>query len=123
MIPEDSRFCPFCGKKVLNEVEHKDSDVNNNENSNDIIDNDIPIGNHQVYSLLDFANNFGKMQLCKAANSTGEIYQFALFTKETKVSLATSLSEISPSEIAKRKNKLIVRELDKGNYILEPASE
>lgn len=68
--------------------------------------------------LLDFANEFGKMQVCKAADKNGRIHSKCIFTKVTEVTFAYSLGELTASEISENKQKLVVSKTTDGQYEL-----
>lgn len=106
-IPEDSRYCPYCGEAVvLGEVNPVSKPVE--------IETD-----NSVIPLSSFAQENGKMQLCKAASKSGELTRFILFTKETEVQLSTDTVEFSPSDIKDRKEDLVVHKYDDGRFVLE----
>lgn len=68
--------------------------------------------------LMDFAKQYGKMQVKTVANpTTNEVRSYCVFTnengKETKVEFSESLGALRPQEIAGRKEQLVVvRRLD-----------
>ena len=70
--------------------------------------------------LMDFAKQYGKMQVKTVANpTTNEVRSFCAFTNEqgveTKVEFCTSLGSLRPQEIAERKEQLVVvQKLDGG---------
>ena len=68
--------------------------------------------------LLEFANEFGKMQVCKAADKNGRIHSKCIFTKVTEVTFADSLGELTASEISENKQKLVVSKTTDGQYEL-----
>lgn len=77
------------------------------------------------WSLLTFAKMHGRMQVGNFTNSdTGEDFKSCIFTNPTDntrtfVAFSSKLGELTPSEIASRKNDLQVVELENsGNYYL-----
>lgn len=68
--------------------------------------------------LLDFANEFGKMQVCKAADKNGNIHSKCIFTKVTEVQFSTSIGELTASEISENKEKLVVLKTKDKKYQL-----
>lgn len=76
----------------------------------------------KTWSLLNFAREFGKMQVGEFSNSeTKETFKACIFTKDntrTYVAFSSKLGVLTPKEIAERKNSLIVVQLDSGIYSL-----
>lgn len=76
----------------------------------------------KTWSLLSFAKEFGKMQIGEFVNSeTQEHFKSCIFTKDntrTFVAFSSKLGVLTPKEIVKRKNSLIVVQLDSGMYSL-----
>lgn len=72
--------------------------------------------------LLEFAREFGKMQVCKSANKEGQIRSLCLFTKVTEVHFSDSIGELTASEISANKENLVVRRIADGKYELILAS-
>lgn len=75
------------------------------------------------WQLLNFAKEFGKMQVGTFRETeTGIVYKACLFTNpvgiKTYVYFHSELGELSPSEISKRKNELYVGKAENGNYFL-----
>ena len=68
--------------------------------------------------LLEFAKEFGKMQVCKSANKEGQIRSLCLFTKVTEVQFSDSIGELTASEIATNKQNLIVRRISADQFEL-----
>ena len=68
--------------------------------------------------LLDFANEFGKMQVCKTADKNGRIHSKCIFTKVTEVTFAESLGELTACEISENKQQLVVSKTAEGQYEL-----
>ena len=104
-IPDDSNYCQHCGSKVLvlspqqlemGQAVEKDS-----------------------WALVDFAHEFGKMQILKAANSKGELTRYALFTKETRVDFDENLLDSDRTFITEHKNSLRVKKSQKGFVLIE----
>lgn len=69
-------------------------------------------------SLMEFAKEFGKMQVCKTANKKGEIKSKCLFTKVTEVQFSDSIGELTASEISENKENLVVIKTTVGQYEL-----
>ena len=108
-IPEDSRFCPYCGQKVvLAETDSPSESVNENK--------DEPCA---IIPLKLFAQENGKMQLCKAATTDGNLIRYILFTKETKVLMSSDTFDYSSTKIKEMKDKLFVHRLEDGSFVLE----
>lgn len=77
----------------------------------------------KTWSLLDFAREFGpKMQVGEFINSeTQETFKNCIFIKDntkTYVAFSSKVGVLTPKEIVKRKNSLIVVQLDSGMYSL-----
>lgn len=76
----------------------------------------------KTWSLLDFAREFGKMQVGEFINSeTQETFKSCIFTKDnakTYVAFSSKLGVLTPKEIVERKNSLIVIQVDSGMYSL-----
>lgn len=79
----------------------------------------------QIWSLLDFAREHGKMQVGSFINKeTQETWKSCIFTLndvKTFVAFSSKLGELTPKEIAERKNQLKVAKWikeDKEGYIL-----
>jgi hypothetical protein len=72
--------------------------------------------------LLEFAREFGKMQVCKTANKEGQIRSQCLFTKVTEVHFSDSIGELTASEISANKENLVVRRIADCKYELILAS-
>ena len=76
------------------------------------------------WSLLAFAKSHGKMQVGEFANKeTGETFKSCIFTNPEDnsrcfVAFSSKLGELSPAEIAAKKDDLQVVELESGNYSL-----
>ena len=76
------------------------------------------------WSLLAFAKAHGKMQVGEFANKeTGETFKSCIFTNPEDssrcfVAFSSKLGEMSPSEIAAKKDDLQVVELESGNFSL-----
>ena len=76
------------------------------------------------WSLLAFAKSHGKMQVGEFANKeTGETFKSCIFTNPEDnsrcfVAFSSKLGEMSPAEIAEKKDDLQVVELESGNYSL-----
>lgn len=88
--------------------------------------NNSPVmqGIKNSWSLISFAKSHGKMQVGKFANGeTGEEFHSCIFTNPTDntrvlVAFSSKLGELTPREIAERKNELQVVELESGHYSL-----
>ena len=82
------------------------------------------VGIKNSWSLISFAKARGKMQVGKFANNeTGETFKSCIFTNPEDnsrcfVSFSSKLGELTPSEIAARKDSLQVVELESGNFSL-----
>lgn len=76
------------------------------------------------WSLIDFAKSHGKMQVGEFVNQeSGEMFKSCIFTNpsdntRTFVAFSSKLGVLSPKEIAEKKDKLQVVELDSGNFSL-----
>ena len=81
-------------------------------------------GINNSWSLIDFAKSHGKMQVGEFFNSeTGEIFKSCIFTNPTNntrtfVAFSSKLGEMTPKEIAGRKDELQVVQLNSGTYKL-----
>jgi len=85
--------------------------------------NSVNVGIKSSVSLLAFAREHGRMQVGQFANKeTGETFKSCVFTKDDGsrcfVSFSRNLGELTPAEIAARKNDLQVCELNTGSYKL-----
>lgn len=69
-------------------------------------------------SLLDFAQEFGKMQVCKVADRSGNIHSKCIFTKVTEVKFSNSIGELTASEISENKQNLVVSRTIDGQFEL-----
>lgn len=89
-------------------------------------DNDSTINstNNSMWSLLQFAKEFGpKMQVGNFTNrETGKEFSSCIFTKpdgtRTFVAFSSALGELTPVQIVEMKNELRVMQLESGNYVL-----
>ena len=76
------------------------------------------------WSLMDFAKQYGKMQVGKFANkATGVVFKSCIFTNPNDgtrvfVAFSTGIGELTPQEIVAMKNELQVVQLESGNYSL-----
>lgn len=76
------------------------------------------------WSLIAFAKSHGKMQVGDFVNKeTGEEFKSCIFTNpeddtRTFVAFSSKLGELTPREIAARRNELQVVELESGNFSL-----
>lgn len=104
-IPDDSNYCQYCGEKVINTVKETASPQSEKKDSQDL------------WTLTDFAQEFGSMQILKAANKRGELLRYALFVKETRVDLNEQLQDADAAFIKQHKNELVVSK-DMDNYVL-----
>lgn len=68
--------------------------------------------------LLEFAKEFGKMQVCKVAEKNGSIHSKCIFTKVTEVNFSDSIGELTASEISENKMDLVVRKTGDNQYEL-----
>ena len=82
------------------------------------------VGIKNSWSLLAFAKSHGKMQVGEFANKeTGETFKSCIFTNPEDnsrcfVAFSSRLGEMTPAEIAAKKDDLQVVELESGNYSL-----
>lgn len=82
------------------------------------------VGIRNSWSLLAFAKSHGKMQVGSFTNKeTGEEFKSCIFTNPNDqsrcfVAFSSKLSEMSPADIAAKKNDLQVVELESGNFSL-----
>ena len=82
------------------------------------------VGIKNSWSLLAFAKSHGKMQVGDFVNKeTGEAFKSCIFTNpETQdrcfVAFSSKMGEMTPQEIAAKKDELQVVELESGNYSL-----
>lgn len=82
------------------------------------------VGIKNSWSLLAFAKAHGKMQVGDFVNKeTGEAFKSCIFTNpETQdrcfVAFSSKMGEMTPQEIAAKKDELQVVELESGNYSL-----
>lgn len=88
----------------------KDDTSLNMSNKLESLPNEMP--------LLDFAKEFGKMQVCKAADKNGSIHSKCIFTKVTDVNFSDSIGELTASEISENKMDLVVRKTGDNQYEL-----
>lgn len=77
----------------------------------------------QIWSLLEFAKNYVKMQVGKFVNSnTGEEFKSCMFLKKDGtydyVGFHSQLGELTSGEISKRKKELKVGLTESGKYVL-----
>ena len=74
------------------------------------------------WSLIAFAKAHGKMQVGEFANKeTGEIFKSCIFSDGDNrcfVAFSSKMGELSPREIAAKKDELQVVQLESGNYTL-----
>ena len=82
------------------------------------------VGIKNSWSLLAFAKSHGRMQVGEFANKeTGETFKSCIFTNPEDnsrcfVAFSSRLGEMTPAEIAAKKDDLQVVELESGNYSL-----
>ena len=81
------------------------------------------VGIKNSWSLMAFARMKGKMQVGSFVNKeTDDTFKSCIFTDDegnrSFVAFSSKLGELSPAEIAARKNELQVVELESGNYSL-----
>ena len=83
------------------------------------------VGIRNSWSLLAFAKSHGKMQVGDFVNKeTGESFKSCIFTdpadsnNKTFVAFSSKMGELTPSEIATRKDELQVVELESGHFSL-----
>lgn len=75
------------------------------------------------WSLVAFARSHGKMSIAPLVNKeTGEAFKSCAFTNDlgniTFVNFSSKLGELTPREIASRKDELQVVQLESGTYKL-----
>ena len=77
------------------------------------------------WSLLAFARSHGKMQVGEFVNKeSGELFKSCIFTDPNDadnkcfVAFSSKLGELTPEEIADKKDELQVVELESGHYSL-----
>ena len=74
------------------------------------------------WSLIAFAKAHGKMQVGEFANKeTGEVFKSCIFSDGDNrcfVAFSSKMGELSPREIAAKKDELQVVQLESGNYTL-----
>ena len=81
-------------------------------------------GINNSWSLIDFAKSHGKMQVGEFINSeTGEVFKSCIFTNPTNntrtfVAFSSKLGEMTPKQIAGRKEDLQIVQLNSGTYRL-----
>ena len=81
------------------------------------------VGIKNSWSLLSFARAHGKMKVAPFVNKeTGEAFKSCAFINSdgatTLVAFSSNLGELTPQQIADRKNSLQVVELESGTYKL-----
>ena len=82
------------------------------------------VGIKNSWSLLAFAKSHGKMQVGEFANKeTGETFKSCIFTNPEDnsrcfVAFSSKMGEMTPAEIAAKKDELQVVELESGNFSL-----
>lgn len=74
------------------------------------------------WSLVAFANSFGKMQIGSFVNEEGTPFKSCIFTdangNRTFVGFSQKLGELSPKDISARKDELQIVKTDSGKYKL-----
>jgi len=74
------------------------------------------------WSLIAFAKAHGKMQVGEFANKeTGEVFKSCIFSDGDSrcfVAFSSKMGELTPREIAAKKDELQVVQLESGNYTL-----
>lgn len=74
------------------------------------------------WSLVAFASSFGKMKVGSFVNDEGTPFRSCIFVKEngdkTFVGFSQKLGELSPEEIASRKDELQIVKTETGKYKL-----
>lgn len=114
----DEIMVPYM-KKVAEIIDNSFKEENNKETTNK---EPLKPKIIKTWSLLDFAREFGKMQVGEFINSeTQEHFKSCIFTKDntkTFVAFCSKLGVLTPKEIVERKNSLIVVQLDSGMYSL-----
>lgn len=73
------------------------------------------------WSLVAFAKSYGKMKVGSFINEDGTPFKSCIFVKDgvnTFVGFSSKLGELSPAEIASRKDELQIVQTDSGKYKL-----
>ena len=80
------------------------------------------VGIVNSWSLIAFAREHGKMQVGEFANKeTGEVFKSCIFSNGDNrcfVAFSSKMGELTPREIAAKKDELQVVQLESGNYSL-----
>lgn len=81
------------------------------------------VGIKNSWSLISFAKSHGKMKIAPFINKeTGEHFKSCAFISSggniTLVAFSSNLGELTPAQIAARKNDLQVVQLESGSYKL-----
>ncbi len=107
----------------LRKTEKKNT-IENQAITNNVITK--PIQNLKMISepLMDFAKQYGKMQVKTVANpTTNEVHSFCAFINEqgieTKVEFGKTLGVLRPQEIVERKDQLVVVQKLDGSFELK----
>ena len=107
----------------LRKTEKKNT-IENQAITNNVITK--PIQNLKMISepLMDFAKQYGKMQVKTVANpTTNEVHSFCAFINEqgieTKVGFGKTLGVLRPQEIVERKDQLVVVQKLDGSFELK----
>ena len=70
-------------------------------------------------SLIDFAKEYDKIQVCKLAKSDGSIHSKCVFTKITEVEFSNELGYLTAKEISENKARLFIAKDKYGEFILK----
>lgn len=101
-------------KNNSEEFEESILDVDNSDDEDKLFPN--------KWTLMEFARNFGHMQIGEFRNEYGIIYHKCSFTKEDGsiiyVSFFSQLGELTPEEVKNRKDELFVGQMESGKYYL-----
>ena len=63
------------------------------------------------YTLSEFADKYGKMQICKYQDPEGVLHHKCIFTRSTDVGFSPETGELTAKEIVDNKSILIIRKI------------
>lgn len=63
------------------------------------------------YTLSEFADKYGKMQVCKYQDNEGVLHHKCIFTRSTEVAFSLETGELNAKEIVENKANLIIRKI------------
>lgn len=75
------------------------------------------------YSLQDFANIYGNMQICRYIDQYGVARSKCVFTRSIDVGFSREVGELNTKEVAANKKNLLVKKLPHGDGYLLIAKE